>query len=664
MGLRRVVSLPGILLAVFVCGVFCDRCHGEERSRREPAFVADPGVEDEVRTAFERAWEKLPPPHRRCLDGIRLARSKALEIPSAAPLVLRLQAAAANAWYQEKGRTIVVADAGVRGEGWTSGDASRSEVKYLLATLADVLGASVPADPADPALDEAWRRLESRLETASPGERAPSLPVGAARVLDQLVRHVVRIALGGTRPSLESLLVHELGHAVQASGSGFGSEVLAWGRLSGWIARETGEPAHGFEGGATCREDPIVLVRLVLGADRGPGSIYSTHPDARFVTPYARYDPREDFAESYRVFLEDPARLARIAPLKLLGLNALGWAATADDQDAGPPFFEDWARVPWIDDLRPGLAALIGERLPSPGVLDAAGILRASGDLLARLSIEPPARGAFILPPDLPREVLASWHAGAGEVVSAGRTYHLSPEALAVELDEMVEKQRSREEFAVGINGFRDGETDLTVLLQDETGSTAAALLADAIDRLGTPARVEAWSGHVRVQDEPVLRALLDAERLRSATDPAPALVPLKEATRRLDLASQARILVHMTRPGMVLGGPLIEAGLAWLDGVPGRVQVPAARAILLDRRRAIAPEAERSDLAKRACEAAREILTPSLRQRLLVALSCKDPADEEGAARSGGGARGPDDHGSFGDPGPIRELDTTRDPK
>lgn len=566
-------------------------------------------VEPEVQAAFQEAWKLLPPAHQKHLEGFEVRRTPIYVVPEGSPLVVRLLSFAAHAYTKAFDKQIVVTDAGLHGEGWKAGPATRAEVRDLLAGLADGLRVPVPARPDDPALEAAWKDLVARLAEVTGVSWPAAGEPGNPAILDQMVREMVRLCLGGTRPSLAHLLVHELGHAVLDTGVG----VTAWGRISGWTERETGEEADGFVGGGWAVEQPLVMLRLLLGGDRGPEAVHLVSPDATFVTPYASYDPREDFAESYRFLLTDPARLAKASPEKLLALDALGWAAAGSRAAPGPSYFPDASALPWIRDLGPGVERISGSKPPSPRPLDGSAILRGAAPLLDSLTISLTTHPAFEVPPDLPDAVAESWPPGATSFTHAGTTFHLDPVRIAAQMEKHITEYRDLEEFKVGFIGSRR-EDPVDELIDEKDGDLTASVLARGIDSAGDPSEPLAWATHPKVTSSPFRVSMIAVEKLRADGNLANMS---QDMVRDLTPYQRSVIALRLARPGSPPPEKFLDAALALLEG-PGTTFVPAARATLLRQKAALPGVADRDALLARAKAEAESIALPGLRAEAL----------------------------------------------
>ncbi|MEZ6189022.1 MAG: pyridoxal-phosphate dependent enzyme [Planctomycetota bacterium] len=464
------------------------------RAQSASYTVAD-GVEPAVREAFAAAWKRLPEAHRgRLVElGLTLRRAPAAEAPADAPLALRLMARATHAWFSTRERAIVVTDAGVGTPTWDGPAPEAKALAAFLHGLEEALEVECPVDADLPGLTPAWRafvlRAGERLmpgEWPSPDAVAPGDPAFLSRFLDA----GVAASLGGQRPSLEALLIHELGHALQLGPNGEAGRIAAWSTLSDWREGTQRKPADGYVAGSWGHEDPLVLIRLLLGAPRGEGATFAPHPQARFPTPYARFDPREDFAECYRLALTDPDLLAERAPEKLLAQNAAGWVA---DVEAEPLFRE--RRPDWGGELRLGLERLLARALPAPSTRDARAILQAAVPLLAGLELDPGTPPSFELPLDTAAPVREAWGEGPLGVEVEGRMLYLGEARLGADFEELLERFQDHLAFESGIARMRrelDPDASLAEVLDGRTEDTALAFLGSLLDD-ESPQRLARW---------------------------------------------------------------------------------------------------------------------------------------------------------------------------
>lgn len=111
----------------------------------------------------------------------------------------------------------------------------------------------------------------------------------------------------------KDMLAHEIGHMVQMNGGRWDpAKIKEFSQLSGWTEQYqdgTKETADGIDN----------RTGEMLKYDSG---LVKASRDDNFVSQYAKVDPIDDFAESYRAYLNDPDSLMKAAPEKLLFLNA------------------------------------------------------------------------------------------------------------------------------------------------------------------------------------------------------------------------------------------------------------------------------------------------------------------------------------------------------
>lgn len=325
-------SIRGVLLVLFSLTVFSA---GEGKQRMEP----------EIQTAFEAAFKKLPATLKKELGDVTLKRAGELPIPKELPLEYQLLKRAAYASFSVLDREVSVYDAGAGNKPTWEGDGPSGEaVARLLAGVSDVLGVEAPKDHKDPAFQAAWREFVSRVYSWS-GDKTPD-PVPAIddrefwnRFLGDGVWRLL-----GQKVDMEQMLFHEFGHALQLRSGFMFSSMAHWAELSGYTETKNGKAADGFVGGMQKLEEVMVLIRLLMSEDpaamsRGGKADFDCSPHARFLNRYARYDLREDYAESFRMMAYDPGKLAEIAPEKFLYLNALGWNARGDLKNPGPLWY-------------------------------------------------------------------------------------------------------------------------------------------------------------------------------------------------------------------------------------------------------------------------------------------------------------------------------------
>lgn len=120
----------------------------------------------------------------------------------------------------------------------------------------------------------------------------------------------------------KDMLAHEIGHMVQMNGGRWDpAKIKEFSQLSGWTEQYedgTREIADGIDN----RTGEMLKYES--------GIVKPTRED-NFVSQYAKADPIDDFAESYRAYLNDPASLMTAAPEKLLFINAQSGKYTRDE---------------------------------------------------------------------------------------------------------------------------------------------------------------------------------------------------------------------------------------------------------------------------------------------------------------------------------------------
>ncbi|MBT9548258.1 MAG: hypothetical protein IV090_22900 [Candidatus Sericytochromatia bacterium] len=133
-------------------------------------------------------------------------------------------------------------------------------------------------------------------------------------------RHVTRT---------EEVMIHEMGHHIQMGLSNENEYIAEFSKLSGWVKRESGEIADGYVNGMMSSENVAdVYNQLASNGQQKDEGLYTPKlsPQERnqvFVTSYAATDPMEDFAESYKTFVLDPAGLIEASPEKFFFINSL-----------------------------------------------------------------------------------------------------------------------------------------------------------------------------------------------------------------------------------------------------------------------------------------------------------------------------------------------------
>lgn len=581
---------------------------------QDPYRVAA-GVEPEVRQAFAAAWRQLPSAHRQRIATLELTlqRAPALEVPADAPLAARLMGRAAHAWFSASGKTLTVTDAALRGARWSEPAPPRAQLASFLRGLSDVLEVELGDEPDGAALGQAWTAFVARCSGAFGGEWPADSAPGDPQVLTRFLQAGVQASLGGELPGLEALLIHELGHALQLGPSGERDRVAGFAALSGWVEVKTGNPADGYVGGGWGNEDPLTLIRLLLGGRRGPGATYAPAPGSSFPTLYARFDPREDFAECYRLALTDPEQLLRSAPAKLLALNALGWSAGVE----APPLLTT-LDPEWSAQLLLGVEHLLGRRAPSPGTRDARAILRAARPLLEALDVPAGTRPDFELPVDLPLPVREAWGDGVPGIELEVRTIYFGSARLTSDLEALFARFRDHVDFDHGIALMRreaHPDAPFAEVIEKRSGDTALAFLRRylADER---PERLEAWLEPTEGAQQVLVLAALLARRPDDAdlAKAFRALEPLSPYARAL----AAELLVApelMAAPSETPSTPL-RIALHLLQDQPGTSVVSAARARALARL-ARAKDQDREATAKRARAAVGAIALPEQRAKL-----------------------------------------------
>lgn len=231
-------------------------------------------------------------------------------------LASALMSDAALAFYRIGAHELHVLDAMFDGPRWRS----PSPAEEALTAYLDALGLT-------------WEALVTRVREVTGVELPDSLARGDTRIYQAIVEHGPRILLG-REVSHESILLHELGHAILLRAEGEARRTALWSALSDW--REAGPggydtPADGVLGGQLSGELPIVASRLALGLPRGDDALYRPHAEV-FATGYAAFDPREDYAEALRLLRDDPVRLGQVAPAKLLYILAEVGAGRSTDE--------------------------------------------------------------------------------------------------------------------------------------------------------------------------------------------------------------------------------------------------------------------------------------------------------------------------------------------
>lgn len=132
-------------------------------------------------------------------------------------------------------------------------------------------------------------------------------------------RHVTRT---------EEVMIHEMGHHIQMGLSNENEYIAEFGKLSGWVKRETGQVADGYINGMMSSENMADVYNVLASKGKIDQGHYTAKlsPEERnkvFVTTYAATDPMEDFAESYKTFVLDPIGLIQASPEKFFFINSL-----------------------------------------------------------------------------------------------------------------------------------------------------------------------------------------------------------------------------------------------------------------------------------------------------------------------------------------------------
>lgn len=170
----------------------------------------------------------------------------------------------------------------------------------LKAELGHTLRAWLETSPMQPASRE---RLENQLSVLDRGLNTRF----DQRLLEGLINNWYGIIDGGQqRDFTEQVVVHELGHGLQA-----GPEMLEnWRRIS-WDGRAS----------ETGNRNNVMGETLQAIGKQG------------FVSEYARVNDEEDFAESYRVFTYQPERLLQHSLMKFMFMAAVTQAYQGREQE-------------------------------------------------------------------------------------------------------------------------------------------------------------------------------------------------------------------------------------------------------------------------------------------------------------------------------------------
>lgn len=334
--------------------------------------------------------------------------------------------------------------------------------------VAEVLGVNTPTSGDDVDLDLAWEKFVKRVWSWSDTPAPDPLPeVGDGAVFTQFLKNGVWRAMGG-EASMEQLMVHEFGHALQLEQETMRARMSYWGHVSGFTNSKRGEPSDGFVGGSNRMEQMKVLIRLLLSNEpnkmpRGGLAEYQVSDQANFVNRYARYDLREDYAESFRLMTYDPERLIKVAPEKFLYLNALGWNARLDRENPGPL----WYSGNDLDRLFPrAMRSEVFRKIfgmegagPAWHPVPLAAVLRAHQDELSSADLPPPYLVAAI-PNDLPKELQTILSPGLLSVEIDGKTYVASEQRQKLRQDEAVVEWMNTYSYNFMIEKFRLQGTD------------------------------------------------------------------------------------------------------------------------------------------------------------------------------------------------------------
>jgi len=368
--------------------------------------------------ALESARARLPERLRARVEGVEVVRRPDLGVPDAAPLDLRLFGRGALAFFDTSEGVVVVTDAGASGVATWAGPApSADDVEVFLARIAPAL------DPADgSALDAVARWERFRDHVSAWAGRPLEGDLGDVRVLDAFLAEAPWRALGGRVP-LEALLLHELAHAVQLAGDDFQARVLAWSAVTGWRERRDGSIADGVAG-QWLSERPVALVRLLLDGPRGD-SEYEPGGAADGVSPYALFDPREDFAEAARAMSYAPREFAAAHPARFMAINATGWVADLDASEPGPLWrgAEDLGAEAMAATVERGAREILARWAESEGDVDPAAfaaVLDAHAAWIPPDLVEP-SGGAAAVARDLPPSIAAAADRAAFRVADGSR---------------------------------------------------------------------------------------------------------------------------------------------------------------------------------------------------------------------------------------------------
>lgn len=419
-------------------------------------------VEPELKVAFEEALKKLPEALRERVGDVELMRAKDLGVGDEVSLEYRLLNRAAYASFSVGERKLTVYDAGARNRPTWEGDGpTEQELVGLLAGVADVMGVEAPKDENDPAFAVAWKEFVKRVYSWEGAKVPATTPaIDDREVWNRFLGDGVWRLMGG-EVSMEQLMFHEFGHALQLSESMM-TKMTYWGELSGITETSQGEVTDGVVGGKQKIEEEMVLIRMLMADDaakmlRGEAADYAMSKDARFVNRYARYDLGEDYAESFRLMGYEPERLAKVAPEKFLYLNALGWNARLDEKKPGPLWYSgaEFERLIPKEVRKESFERLLGKDgkglALSPAAM--AAILRAHAGELRKDDLPKPYP-VIEVPDDLPIWLRESLGNAVLTVVVDGEVYVASPERQRSQQDELIGRWLGNDSFYRGIVKF------------------------------------------------------------------------------------------------------------------------------------------------------------------------------------------------------------------
>ncbi len=173
-------------------------------------------IETELVTAFEGALKKLPKPLWERVGDVQLKRAEDLAIGKEFPLEYRLLNRAAYASFSVGYRELTVYDAGALNRpSWSGGGPKREELVKLLAGVADVLGVEAPASGEGPVFEAAWKEFVKRVYSWNGSERPAQVPaIDDGEFWNRFLGDGVWHLMGG-KASMEQLMFHEFGHALQ-----------------------------------------------------------------------------------------------------------------------------------------------------------------------------------------------------------------------------------------------------------------------------------------------------------------------------------------------------------------------------------------------------------------------------------------------------------------